>query len=165
MAEDDQNKETQIEIKVIKVISNKEKKFLEILRNSEVPTSLISVTYTPKLKGYMIIETDNPEELYEFFKGIKYFRGFSNIELSDQDIEKILKKEEKSLELKIGDLVRVISGPFKGEIVSVKGVDNEKKEIIVSFIQSSVPIQVNIKMSDVELVKKEEYESNVKSNS
>ncbi|MEM3828385.1 MAG: transcription elongation factor Spt5 [Conexivisphaerales archaeon] len=165
MAEESHESNKGVQIVVIKVISNKERKFMDIIKNSDVPNSLISVLYSPKLKGFIIMESENLDELYDFLKDIKYFRGFSEISLSDQDLEKLIKKEEESIELKIGDVVRVVSGPFKGEIVSVKGIDASKKEIVVSFIQSSVPIQVNIKVSDVELVKKEEYEGGSQSSS
>lgn len=131
----------------------------------DLPKSIVSIMFSPKLRGYLIIETEDVSELYNFFKDLKYFKGITDITLTDEDINKLVQKEEETLEVKAGDLVRIVSGPFKGEIATVKSVDDKKKEVTVAFIQSSVPIQVNIKISDVTVIKKEEYESNLKGNS
>ena len=57
-------------------------------------------------------------------------------------------------DINIGDVVKVLSGPFKGETATVKAVNKEKEELTVMFLESAVPINVNIKISDVSTIKR-----------
>ena len=52
-------------------------------------------------------------------------------------------------------MVKVLSCPFKGETATVKAVNKEKEELTVMFLESAVPINVNIKISDVSTIKSE----------
>ncbi len=54
-----------------------------------------------------------------------------------------------------GDLVELISGPFKGEKARVQQIDQTKEEITVELIEAMVPIPVTVKGDSVRVIEKE----------
>jgi transcriptional antiterminator NusG len=55
-----------------------------------------------------------------------------------------------------GDIVELISGPFKGERARVKRVDETKEEITVELSEAMVPIPVTVRGDIVRVLSKEE---------
>jgi transcriptional antiterminator NusG len=143
-----------------RVTGNKERKVLEMLDVlQDRPSSLKAVIYSPKIKGYLILEVTNMTEVYYYLRQkIRYFKGFMNQQITEDDVRALLEEKKEEVEFRVGELVRITSGPFKGEMATIKSIDKDKKELSVSFIQSSVPIQIVVKMSDV--MKVEEQNEN-----
>jgi hypothetical protein len=54
-----------------------------------------------------------------------------------------------------GDIVELISGPFKGEHARVQNIDQGKEEITVELIDAMVPIPVTVKGDSVRVIEKE----------
>lgn len=81
-------------------------------------------------------------------------------ELSFDEVLGIIKKKKEEVVINIGDIVRVLSGPFKGENATVKSVNKDKGEVSVMFLDSAVPISVAINISDVEVIKGGEQNEN-----
>ena len=60
--------------------------------------------------------------------------------------------------LDIGDIVELISGPFKGEKAKVIRVDKGKEEVTIELIEATVPIPVTVKADYVRILEKKEEE-------
>ena len=58
--------------------------------------------------------------------------------------------------IKEGDIVRVVSGPFKGEKAKVTRLDKTKSEVVVELLEAAVPIPITINLDSVKVIKKEE---------
>ncbi len=142
-----------------RVVGNKELKVLETLDMlQDKPQSIKAVFFSPKLRGYLIMEITNMTEAYYYLRQkIRYFKGFMKETLSFDDIKSLLEEKQEEVEFNVGELVKITSGPFKGEMATIKSIDKDKKELNISFIQSSVPIQIAVKMKDV--MKVEEHEN------
>lgn len=118
-------------------------------------SGIYSIIKPYSLKGYLIVEADAYESVSQLIYNIKHIRGIMNKELSVEEALKTIEKKKQKIEINIGDVVKILSGPFKGESATVKSVNKEKEEITVMFLESAVPINVNIKISDVSTIKTE----------
>ena len=102
-----------------------------------------------------IVVADSRDSVSNLIYNIKHIRGIMNKELSKDEALKTIEKKKQKIDINIGDVVKVLSGPFKGETATVKAVNKEKEELTVMFLESAVPINVNIKISDVSTIKSE----------
>lgn len=141
---------------IIRVTIGREAQVLERLE-SQVPrvAGIYSIIKPYSLKGYIIVEALNMQRISELIYNIKHVRGIINKEISKDEALKTIEKKQQKIVINTGDIVKVVSGPFKGETATVKSVDGDKGEITVMFIESAVPISVNIKISDVSTIKSE----------
>ncbi len=55
-----------------------------------------------------------------------------------------------------GDIVELVSGPFRGEKAKVTKVDDAREEITVELIESMVPIPITVKGEHVRVLEKGE---------
>lgn len=141
---------------IVRVTLGREAQVLERLESqtSRVP-EVYAIIKPYSLKGYIIVESDGYDSVLQLIYNIKHVRGIINKELSKTEALKTIEKKKQTIEINIGDVVKVLAGPFKGESATVKSVNKEKGEITVMFLESAVPINVNIKMSDVSTIKSE----------
>ncbi len=141
---------------IIRVTIGREMQALERLESQLVRVSgIYSIIKPYSLKGYLIVEANSRDSVSDLIYNIKHLRGIINKELSKEEALKTIEKKKQTIDINVGDIVKVLSGPFKGETATVKGVNKEKEELTVMFLESAVPINVNIKISDVSTVKSE----------
>lgn len=124
---------------------------------------IYSVLYTTGLKGYVLVEADNPGTVEDIARetpktrGLLQKRGSPGV-ISIDELEKTLMPTPVVQEVDKGDLVELIAGPFKKEKARVARVDKDKDEITVELIEAAVPIPVVVKGDDIKILKKEEEE-------
>jgi len=58
------------------------------------------------------------------------------------------------VELNVGDIVEILSGPFRGEKGKITRINEPKKEITLELLEAVVPIPLTISMNVVRLVEK-----------
>ena len=63
-----------------------------------------------------------------------------------------------SVTIKDGDIVEILSEPFKKEKAKVLRIDKQKGEIVVSLLGAVVPLPVTIKLDNVKVIRREEGE-------
>ncbi|MFX0107251.1 MAG: transcription elongation factor Spt5, partial [Candidatus Hodarchaeota archaeon] len=76
-----------------------------------------------------------------------------------EEIDKFLVPKPAAEGISIGDVVEIISGPFKGERAKVARVDAAKEELILELLDSphTIPIRVHADFAKiVEKAKREE---------
>ena len=54
-----------------------------------------------------------------------------------------------------GNIVEVISGPFKGEKARVQRIDQAKEEVTVELFEAMVPIPITVRGDHVRVLEKE----------
>ena len=141
---------------VIRVTIGRETQALERLQSQLARVGgIYSIIKSYSLKGYLIVEADDYDSISKLIYNIKHIRGIINKELDINEVFKAVEKKQQKITIKAGDLIKVMSGPFKGETATVKTVNKEKDEVTVMFLESAVPINVNIKISDVSTIKSE----------
>jgi transcriptional antiterminator NusG len=141
---------------IIRVTLGREAQVMERLESQliRVP-GVFSIIKPYSLKGYIVIEANSYESVSQLIYNIKHIRGIIKKELTLAEALKTIEKKKQTIDINIGDVVKVLSGPFKGETATVKNVNKDRGEITVMFLESAVPINVNIKISDVSTIKSE----------
>lgn len=107
------------------------------------------------LRGYVLIEGMNTDELRETVRGVRKARGLVEGETSFTEIDHFLTPKPLVSGIMEGDVVELIAGPFKGEKARVKHIDETKEEITVELFEAMVPIPVTVRGDHVRVLEKE----------
>ncbi|WP_400150883.1 transcription elongation factor Spt5 [Candidatus Methanarcanum hacksteinii] len=107
------------------------------------------------LRGYVFVEGMNTDRMHEKTRDIKKARSFIDGETTIEEISPYLVPLSTVVGIVEGDLVELISGPFKGEKARVQQIDQTKEEITVELIEAMVPIPVTVKGDSVRVIEKE----------
>ncbi len=108
------------------------------------------------LRGYVFVESMNPDRLGEIVKGIRRARGVIRGETSFEDVAHYLTPKPVVSGILEGDIVELVAGPFKGEKARVQHIDEAKEEITVELFEAMVPIPVTVRGDHVRVIEKEE---------
>ena len=132
---------------LVKVTGGQEENVAKIaelkVRRSEGRIKVKSIILPPKVKGMLIVEAESYTDVLNAFEDIKHFKRIIPGIIEPKEIERVLvvKKEE---EFNIGDIVEVVSGPFKGMIAKIINIRGES-EAVIQFQDASVsPIPIVI---------------------
>ncbi|HEB37683.1 MAG TPA: transcription elongation factor Spt5 [Thermoplasmatales archaeon] len=145
----------------IKTQIGKEQNVAELIRGRIKKThdkNVLSVLVTPELRGYVFIEAYKADEVKKMIRTISYVRGMLEGNIPIEEIEKFLTPASSVEKITEGDIVEMISGPFKGEMAKVTHIDTAKEEITVELFDSVVPIPITVKGDQVRVVRRKEEE-------
>jgi len=104
------------------------------------------------------VEALNRTEIEKSLVGIAHGRGVVHGEIPFHEVEKFFEPQPVITKVEVGDIVELVSGPFKGEKARVVRVDMKKEEITVELIEAMVPIPVTVKGDSIKVVRKEARE-------
>ncbi len=140
----------------VKTVVGREEDVAELIYANAKKNDLevFSVFVLPGIKGFVFVEASSLDEVYMALRGLYYIKGLIKKEIPLEEIVSILKKEEKEIEVKKGDIVEIIAGPFKGEKAKVIRVDSSRDEITVEILGAVIPIPVTLKKDNVRVIKK-----------
>lgn len=119
-------------------------------------SGIYSVLSPPTLRGYVLVESINPDRLEQIVKGIRRARGLVKGETTFKEINHFLTPKPLVSGVMEGDIVELVAGPFKGEKARVQHIDESKEEITVELFESMVPIPVTVRGDHVRVLEKEE---------
>ena len=103
-----------------------------------------SVLLLDDLKGYVVVEAQDPPSMFNAIQGIRHIRGQLRGELQYDEIDKYLIKKSTVTELSVDNTVEIIGGPFKGMKATVKRVDQEKEEAVVILLDAPYQLPVTV---------------------
>lgn len=106
------------------------------------------------MKGYFFIEAGTRDEAKQAIHGLKNARGIVEGTVDMGEIQKFLKPVKETIDIKEGDKVELISGPFQGNKAKVEKVDKEKEEVTVELLEAAVPIPVTVGLGSVKVIGK-----------
>jgi transcriptional antiterminator NusG len=119
-------------------------------------SGIFAVLSPPTLRGYVLVESINPDALEHIVKGIRRARGVVKGETTFKEIDHFLTPKPLVSGVMEGDIVELVAGPFKGEKARVQHIDESKEEITVELFESMVPIPVTVRGDHVRVLEKEE---------
>lgn len=128
------------------VSSNVEKKNLAVL----------SLIRPHGLRGYIFIEVESREVAEEAYHKVPYARGILPKPVTYQEIEHMLEQVRVQMNIQKGDIVEIISGPFRGEQAKVNRVDQTKEEVVVELLEAAIPIPITVKLDSVKVIRRDE---------
>lgn len=118
-------------------------------------SGIYAILSPANLRGYVLIEGMNTDELREGVRGVRRARGLVEGETNFADIDHFLTPKPLVSGIQEGDVVELIAGPFKGEKARVKNIDETKEEITVELFEAMVPIPVTVRGDHVRVLEKE----------
>ena len=142
-------------IYAVKTIIGRENVVLEAMASNAKARALQmkALVHPEELKGYIFIEGEL-KDVQDIISEIPHARGILRDPVSMNDLKRFLQTKKKDIEIKDGDIVEVIGGPFKGEKGRVKRYDKEKGEVTIELIEVAVPIPVTVNAGLVSVIEK-----------
>ncbi len=153
---------TGTQILVLKTQVGQERRVAEALggkaRRFGIP--ILALLSPAELRGYVFIETTDPIRVEKGVRGVSYARAL--IKGPDgqpqvtpfAEIAHFLTPVSAVAKIAEGDIVELVSGPFRGEKAKVTRVDDTREEITVELIESMVPIPITVKGEHVRVLEK-----------
>lgn len=117
---------------------------------------IFSVLAPQELRGYVFVESDDLQQLERTVKVLSYARTILTDPVPFSEIEHFLTPVSAVAKISEGDIVELISGPFRGEKAKVTRIDDAKEEITVELFEAMVPIPVTVKGENVRVLKRHE---------
>ena len=120
------------------------------------PNSPILAVIRPHgMRGYIFIEATSKTDAEATLQGVPYARGLLPTEIPYPEIEHMLEQVKIEMNIQKGDIVEIISGPFKRENAKVIRINKQKEEIVVELLEAAVPIPITVKMDAVKVIRRE----------
>ncbi|HKZ99791.1 MAG TPA: transcription elongation factor Spt5 [Thermoplasmata archaeon] len=122
---------------------------------------IFSILVPANLRGYVLVESMNPDRLEEVVRGVRRARGVVKGEgdtrgIAFTDIDLYLSPKPIVSGIMEGDIVELVAGPFKGEKARVMKIDETKEEITVELFEAMVRIPVTVRGDHVRVLQKEQ---------
>ncbi len=143
---------------IIKVTTNKEEKAIDLIaeRVEKKDLNVFSVSHPVGLRGYIFLEAEDRESAEEAAFNLPYVKGIIGKTVDYDEIKNIIEPSIESISIKEGDIVEMISEPFKKEKAKVLRVDKQKEEVVVSLLGAVVPLPVTVKIDNVRVLRRDE---------
>ena len=145
---------------IIKVTTNKEERAVDMIANrvEKKEINVFSVSRPHGLRGYILLEAEDRDSAEEGVFNLPYVKGIIGKTIGYEEIKNMIEPSVTSISIKDGDIVEIISEPFKKEKAKVLRIDKQKEEVVVSLLGAVVPLPVTIKMDNVRVIRREEGE-------
>ena len=151
---------------VVKVITNKEDQSVELIaaKAAKKKLEVYSVIKPHGLRGYILIEALDYDVAQQAALNVPYVKGFIFKSLEYKEVEAMLEPVATTINIEKGDIVEMLTEPFKREKAKVVRVDKTKEEVIVELLEAAVPIPITVKLDNVKVIRrtKEELEEDEK---
>jgi len=119
---------------------------------------ILAVIRPHGMRGYIFIETTSKTDAEAALQGVPYSRGLLAQEIPYPEIEHMLEQVKVEMNIKKGDIVEIISGPFKRENAKVMRINKQKEDIVVELLGAAVPIPITVSMDSVKVIRREDEE-------
>ena len=145
---------------IIKVTTNKEERAVDMIasRVEKKDINVFSVSRPHGLRGYILLEAEDRDSAEEAVFNLPYVKGIIGKTIGYEEIKNMIEPSATSVSIKDGDIVEIISEPFKKEKAKVLRIDRQKEEVVVSLLGAVVPLPVTIKLDNVKVIRREEGE-------
>jgi len=141
----------------LRTAANREDQVVDYLMSKlqKKPEGILAVIRPHGMRGYIFIEATSKIDAEVALAGVPYARGILPREIPYLEIEHMLEQVKIEMNIQKGDIVEIISGPFKRENAKVMRINRQKEEIVVELLESAVPIPITVKMDAVKVIRRE----------
>lgn len=150
----------------LRTAANREDQVVDYLisKLQKNPHGILSVIRPHGMRGYIFVEVTSKGDAEIALQGVPYARGILPREIPYPEIEHMLEQVKVEMNIRKGDIVEIISGPFKRENAKVMRINKQKEEIVVELLESAVPIPITVKMDSVKVVRRDSDDETEESN-
>jgi len=113
-----------------------------------------SILVPEMLKGYVFVEAEGPHYVEEAIAGIKHVRSRVPGIVSFSEVERYIVVKPVIEELDIGDMVEIVSGPFKGMRAKITRIDKTKNEVTLELLEATFTLPITVHADYVKVVEK-----------
>ena len=141
----DQN-DTNSHLFAVRTTGGQEKVVLRLLEakmRSEA-IQIQSILLVDNLKGYIVLEAEDPQHMFNAIQGVRHVKGQLRGELQFSEIESYLVKKSTVSELAVDGTVEIIGGPFKGMKATITRIDHDKEEATVILLDAPYQLPVTV---------------------
>lgn len=142
----------------LRTAANREDQVVDYLVSKlarEKDPGILAVIRPHGMRGYIFIEATSKTEAEATLQGVSYARGLLAHEIPYPEIEHMLEQVKIEMNIQKGDIVEIISGPFKRENAKVTRINKQKEEIVVELLEAAVPIPITVSMDVVKVIRRE----------
>lgn len=125
-----------------------ERRILEKISKGEDP-GVLSILVAPGVRGYVFIETRNPQVVVNLLANIKYASTQRYLKVSLNELLNMIKPKELIEEVNVGDEVEITRGPFRGMRARVVSIDKSKNTLTVNLLEAAFSIPITIPVNYV----------------
>ena len=140
---------TRQELSTALMLDEKWRKTPEIQRSS-----VSGIMVIDEVKSYIFVEAKNATDVSKFAYGFKHIKGRAPGLISYSEIEHFVRPKLAAMMIRPGDIVEIISGPFKGMKGRVEDVDKNKNEVKLVLLEASYTFPLTISAEYVKVVAK-----------
>ena len=137
---------TESHLFAVRTTGGQEKMVLRLLeakmRSGEL--KIQSILLVDNLKGYIVIEAEDPQMMFNAIQGLRHVKGQLRGELQYSEIENYLIKKSIVSELQVDATVEITGGPFKGMKATITRIDHEKEEATVILLDAPYQLPVTV---------------------
>lgn len=135
-------------IYAIRTTSGQERTVVDLLasRIALKKLPIASVLAPDVVKGYIFVESAGPHYVDDLIAGIRHARARTKGVISAEALERFIVTKPVIEDLRGGDSVEVISGPFRGLKARITNVDKLKEEVTIELLEegfATLPITVH----------------------
>lgn len=143
---------------IVKVTTNKEERVLDMIseRAQKKGLNVFSVLRPHGLRGYVLMEAEDRESAEEAAFDLPYVKGIIGKTINYDEIKNMVEPSATTISIKEGDIVEMISEPFKKEKAKVIRIDKQKDEVVVSLLGAVVPLPVTVRLDNVKVIRRED---------
>ncbi len=141
---------------VIKVTTNKEDKVVDLIAEHarKKNIAVYAIAKPEGLRGYIILETQDRDSAEDACFNLPYVKGIIGKTISYDEVKNMLETNIEAVNIEEGDIVEILSEPFKREKAKVTRIDKQKGEVVVSLLGAVVQIPVTIKVDNVKVIRR-----------
>lgn len=120
--------------------------------SSKIP--IYSVVVPPESFGVLFIEGESLPAVQRAVYGVKHVKGVMRGVTNVEEVMNVIKPAKPAVEIDVNDEVEIVADVLKGSRGRVTFVDREKGVVRVELLDSAFPMPLDLKISEVKLVKK-----------
>lgn len=140
---------------VVKTSIGHEKDVADAINNKSKNDGVVfALLFPTRLRGYLFVEAEDESRLRNIIKGVSHVRSLLRGETPVNEIQHFFTPKPAVSHMNEGDIVEIVSGPFKGEKARLQSIDETKEEITIELFEAMVPIPITIKADQVRVVEK-----------
>jgi transcriptional antiterminator NusG len=135
-------------IYAVRTTSGQERTVVDLITSrialKKLPIS--SILAPDMVKGYIFVESAGPHYVDDLIAGVRHARARTKGVISPEALDRFIVTKPVIEDLKKGDSVEVVSGPFRGLKARITNVDKLKEEVTIELLEegfATLPITVH----------------------
>lgn len=147
-------------IYALRTAANREDQVMDFLASNINKKGLhvLSIIRPHGMRGYIFVEASTRSDAEQACFNVPYARGVLQNEIQYKEIEHMLEQVKQVINIEKGDIVELISGPFKREKAKITRIEKAKEEVVVELLEAAVPIPITVKLDAVKVIRREKHE-------